>query len=93
MKLEMYSMFDAKTKTYGRPFYMLNEAQTIRSMVDLMIDGDSDPARHPEDFILFKVGVWDDSSATIEIQTPQIVCKLHELKISQTLDALKESEA
>lgn len=86
MKLEIYSMYDAKLNSYGRPFYLLNEAQAIRAMVDLMIDGDSDPARHPEDFILFKLGNFDDSNAVITADTPKIICKLHELKIANILD-------
>jgi len=65
MLLNMYSIYDSKSKVYSKPFYCLNQDIALRSIVDLLTNGDSDPRRHPEDFHLYYIGEFDDSTGVI----------------------------
>jgi len=65
MLLEIYSIFDSKSKTYSKPFFVINQDIALRSIVDLLTNGDSDPRRHPEDFHLYSLGYFDDSKGEI----------------------------
>ena len=53
---EMYCLFDDKAKVYSKPFYTMNRALTMRAVQDLLLDRSTEPARHPEDFVLFQLG-------------------------------------
>lgn len=65
MKHLAYSVFDSKTLLFSKPFYALSEAQALRSFADLGRSEDTDPGRHPEDYSLFHVGVYDDQTGVM----------------------------
>lgn len=80
MKSEIYSVYDMKAKIYGKPFYMVNEAVCLRSVTQSLCEGDSDLRHHPEDFLLYHMGTFDDQTCEISTGQPNLVCKLIELK-------------
>ena len=55
MKVNLYSIFDSKLATYGKPWYELTDAAAIRAFADAVADS-SNPNnqynKHPEDFSL-----------------------------------------
>ena len=63
MNLRVYSLRDSKVLSFAPPFCCQTEAQAIRMVGDL-INGDlqSPVAKHPDDFELFFLGVWDDDT-------------------------------
>lgn len=69
MILKVYSVFDSKLASFGRPWYEMTDASAIRVFSDAVNDG-SNPAnqwyKHPEDFSLYHVGTFDDESAALE---------------------------
>lgn len=73
MKLNVYSVFDSKLATFGRPWYELTDASAIRVFSDAVNDG-SNPQnqwyKHPEDFSLYCLGSFDDESGSLEKQLP-----------------------
>lgn len=87
MLFNVYTIYDSKTKAYSKPFYAINEAVAMRSIVDLLTNGDSDPRRHPEDFHLYEIGIFDDSTGsftgTIE-GTPIHVVKFIDIQLPST---------
>jgi hypothetical protein len=80
MKTKMYVIFDSKAKVYNKPFFMLNDALARRAITDLANDLTTDVGRHPEDFILFTVGEYDDETATLDPIPPQVLARAHELQ-------------
>lgn len=60
MKLTMYSLLDGKSKVYSKPFYANNDGEALRSFADAVNNKDLLCGKYPEDFSLFRVGVWDD---------------------------------
>lgn len=62
MKINIYSVFDVKSQLYGTPFFMLRDEIAQRAFADLVNDKSTMVSRHPEDFLLYKIGeFWDDS--------------------------------
>jgi hypothetical protein len=80
MKTKMYVIYDSKAKVYNKPFFMLNDSIAIRAVTDLANDLSTDVGRHPEDFILFSIGEYDDESATLDPIPPQVLARAHELQ-------------
>lgn len=70
MKLNVYSVFDAATKAFMRPFFMQSDGQAIRAFSDLCNDRKHDLGRHPEDYSLMRIGVWDDQNAEFVGEVP-----------------------
>ncbi|PWN77291.1 hypothetical protein CV717_28670 [Bacillus cereus] len=65
MKLSVYTIFDEKAMVYNKPFFLLNDDVCHRTMLDLVNNPETDIAKHPEDFILFKIGEYDDGTGVI----------------------------
>lgn len=65
MTLNIYSVYDVKADAYITPFFLPTDAMAIRAFADCV----SDPAHrfgaHPEDYTLYKIGVFDISSGSL----------------------------
>lgn len=83
MKLFMYSIFDSASGVYDRPFCALTDAAAIRSFADIAVDESTPIGRHPEDFSLFRVGLFDDNKGAIEPQNAECISRAHELAASR----------
>ena len=70
MKLKVYSIYDVKTEVYNQPFFMHRDAQATRSVVDLVSDPQSSVSKHPEDYILYRLGEFDDNTGVYDPVTP-----------------------
>ncbi|QXP07983.1 MAG: nonstructural protein [Arizlama microvirus] len=64
MILQCYCVFDSAVGAYMRPMYMVSKGQAIRAFTDeVNRKADDNPMwQHPEDYQLFSVGEWDDST-------------------------------
>lgn len=73
MKVNLYSIFDSKLATYGKPWYELTDAAAIRAFADAVADS-SNPNnqynKHPEDFSLYVLGSFDDQTAVFKTCAP-----------------------
>ena len=63
MKLNVYSIYDSAAAVYMRPFYLNADAAAVRAFTDLATDPEHDIGRHPEDYSLARIGVWNDQNA------------------------------
>lgn len=70
MKLMMFSLFDAAAEAYMQPFFAQTRGQAIRSFGDLVNEVGSHVNKHPDDYTLFVVGVFDQQSGEVVHQTP-----------------------
>lgn len=61
MNLQAYSIFDNKALVYHAPFFAINDGVAVRMLSDLANDLNTNIGRHPSDFSLFRVGVFDDN--------------------------------
>lgn len=66
MLLRMYAFYDTKATVYGVPFFMINPATAMRAAIDLAQDNQTTVGRHPFDFILHELAVYDDTTGRIQ---------------------------
>lgn len=69
MRLRMYAIYDSAAKAYQRPFYAGQDAEALRAFEDLVKDEKTPVNMHPEHYALFRVGEWDDQTATVKDDT------------------------
>lgn len=70
MILRAYSIFDNKALQYHPPFFTSTDQAAIRMLRDLVDDNNTAVGRHPADYTLFLVGVWDDQNGYFEASRP-----------------------
>lgn len=72
MILKAYSLFDNKALTYHQPFYAPTDGAAVRMLGDIVTDNNTQPGRHPKDFVLYCVGVWEDGNGRFEAFSPLV---------------------
>lgn len=72
MKLQIFSVRDAKAEAFMRPFFAPNRGVGVRLFSDAINQNPEEPfARHPEDYTLFHVGEFDElTGAVTALQQP-----------------------
>ena len=70
MKTNCFSIYDEKSETYGVPFFMLNNQMALRAFADLGADPETTIGKHPEDYKLYQIGVFDDSTSKLTHTQP-----------------------
>lgn len=63
MNFRVFAVFDDKAKAFLPPFFLPETGQAIRAFRDA-VNGDRthEFAKHPEDYTLFQVSMWDSST-------------------------------
>jgi len=70
MQLHIYSIFDAKASAYLPPFYLHNDAMAVRVFADCVNSEQHAFSKHPEDYTLFHLGIFDDSNGKLTDSEP-----------------------
>lgn len=90
----MYSIFDTKAEHFNVPFFMPNQAMAQRAFNDLAVDPKTLVGKHPEDYMLYEVGEFDD--ITGECKEQKAVCLGHapqsNIKIKFAKEELEKEE-
>lgn len=73
MKLHMYAIHDGAVNAYGTPFFVFNDAVASRVFDDLCANDSTDVYRHPSDFALYHIGLYDDESGSVISSPPRII--------------------
>lgn len=73
MLLRLYTVYDSKAELYMPPFCQKTKGEALRGFADaIQGGGDNNLAKHPEDFTLFEVGLFEDSDGTIQMHDAKI---------------------
>lgn len=65
-KENLYSIFDSKANTYGMVFGSVSDGVAHRMFLSAVASGNSDISRYPEDFYLFCIGSFDDTTGILD---------------------------
>lgn len=65
MKLNVYTIYDMASAAYMRPFFMQSDGQALRSFTDIATDATHEIGKHPEDYTLFRIGIYDDAKGQL----------------------------
>lgn len=80
MITEIYTIYDAKAKIFNKPFHQHNEEVALRTARTLLDDHSSDIAKHPSDFILYRLGTYDDDTGSFSLNDqPEVITAFNAL--------------
>lgn len=99
MIMRVLSVFDLKVKAFGRPWFAMSDDAALREFTDAVNDG-SNPNnlwfRHPEDFVLYVIGDFDDVNGSVSSIEPEPIAKAVHLKRTEvrkpTENELRDAE-
>jgi hypothetical protein len=74
MKLVMYSIYDSVAEVFNKPFVAPNDATAVRAF-----EGNKEDA-NIKDYVLYRVGEWNDASGDCTPCVPQKVFSGLEIK-------------
>jgi len=74
MKLNIYSIFDTASGLYSRPFFTPSDAEAIRSFTDISMDAEHPIGKHPEDYTLYRIGLFDDTTGLLTNEENEALC-------------------
>lgn len=70
MNLHAYSIYDRKALQYHPPFFAAADGSAARTFQDLANDPQTTIGRHPSDYVLYRVGGWDDATGILSVDLP-----------------------
>lgn len=73
MTLKVFAVRDRAIDAYGQPFFVPAVGLALRSFSDEVNRSGSPMNSHPDDYDLYEVGEWDDSTGTLFPITPRMV--------------------
>ena len=74
MKAFMYSVRDVKSEIFTKPMIFQNDETAKRGfMVAVTTEGDP-MSSFPDDYVLYKVGHWDDENGLCQGRDPERIC-------------------
>jgi len=78
--MNIYTVLDIKTGYATHLYLFRTDAEAIRGFSEQALDPQSQIGKYPEDFALFKVGVWDGEKMAIMPLTAYCVAKAIEFQ-------------
>jgi len=75
MLFTVFSIYDSAIKTWLPPLYARNNGEMIRNFSDAIQDPQSKLAKHPQDYVLFELGSFDDDKCVFSLhKAPVRLC-------------------
>lgn len=75
MLLVAYTLFDEVAEVHYPPIFCKNENEARRLFVDCCNDPKTIAGEHPEDYRLYRIGVFNDNTGMFEPVEPQLIVK------------------
>lgn len=67
MKKVLCSIRDVKAEAWSPPLTFASRAQAVRAFGDVVNDASSEYGKHPEDYTVFAVALFDELTGAIEV--------------------------
>jgi len=84
MKLNIYSIFDTASGLYSRPYFGQSDGEAKRSFMDIATDKDHPIGKHPKDYTLLRIGMFDDATGDITNELNESLCTaLEQIAVSE----------
>lgn len=74
MVTKLYTIYDRKGEMHYPPIHAHNTPDALRKLFEIFSRAETIFAKFPEDFQIFEVGEYDDSTANLNPCTPHMVC-------------------
>jgi len=87
MKLKIFSLYDEKAQVFNTPQYLAHKGEAIRMLQTTLGAKESMMSKYPEDFNLYCLGTYDDSTGKIiSNDIPELVIRATELLAVQSTE-------
>lgn len=70
----LYSVYDTKSESFSPPMTNRTKGEAIRAFSDEVNNPNSMLHKHPEDYVLFEIGAWDNQTGVLEPNQAPISC-------------------
>jgi len=78
--MRIYTIYDTKAEHYGNPVFVRTDAEARRGFGQVAVDRQTEIGRHPEDFILYRIGTWDAETGRITPEAGTCIAKAIEFQ-------------
>lgn len=86
--LRIYSIFDLKSEEFSPPFFQKNDRLAMRTISETAKGPQSLLNSYPEDFMLYRIGEFDQSSGMITCDNrPHMIMSVKDLTTRRDLNA------
>lgn len=73
--MRVYSIYDTKAEYYSNPVFIRTDAEARRNFEAVANDTAGEIGKHPEDFILYRIGTWDPENGNIKPEAGTCIAK------------------
>jgi len=73
--MRIYSIYDTKAEQYGNPVFMRTDNEARRSFAQVAADPTTEIGKNPEDFLLYRLGTWDNEGGNIATEPGTCIAK------------------
>lgn len=85
MKKNLYAIYDTASGVYDGPFPGVSDGHVLRAFSDSAV-GDTPIGKHPEDFSLIFVGVWNDATGElVQVENKTLITGLEAVAASRKI--------
>lgn len=85
MKHKVFVIYDDKAKAYLTPFFLPEVGMAVRAFADCVNNPEHAFGRHPEDYTLFQLGEFNDSSGVIAVEGT-LLCVAHAVELRRRVE-------
>lgn len=78
--MRAYSVYDTKAEHFENPIYIRTDAEAIRAFTEVCNDPSSPMGKNPEDYLLYRVGSWDNEKGNFTPEPGVCVMKAIEAR-------------
>lgn len=61
----VYAVYDLKAEVFSQPWFASTDRAAMRMFGDGCLDPETPVGRHPEDYALYRVGVWNSENGAL----------------------------
>lgn len=76
---KVYSIYDKAAQAYTSPFFLVTDAQAYRAFETEAQNQQSNIGKYPDDYVLHKVGEFDEISGLFDTHEPERMISAREI--------------
>jgi hypothetical protein len=85
MLVKIFSIYDSKVKHWQHPQFLEKTGTIMRAFEEIANDPKHQVGQHPEDFVLYEIGTWNDDTGEIKMNK-------HVASLGRAIDFVKPSQ-
>lgn len=79
MIMQIFSVLDKAASAFLPPFYSRTKGEALRSFGDALTDEKHAFTTHPDDYVLYRLGEFDDNSGIMACGEPERIVSAREM--------------